>query len=59
MYKKFIVTLRTYNDIDHISPLIWALLKKGHHIFVFGVSNFDLNSDYRIKFLEHCIDERS
>ena len=51
MYKKILVTLRTYNDIDHIVPIIWDLLEKGHHLFVFGISNYDFNNDYRIKFI--------
>lgn len=57
MYKKILISLRTYNDIDHIIPIIWALLKKGHHLFIFGLSNHDFDNDYRIKFIkkyENC-----
>lgn len=57
MYKKILVSLRTYNDIDHIVPIIWELLKKGHHLYIFGLSNYDFNNDYRIKFIkkyENC-----
>ena len=44
MNKKFLVTLKTYNDIDHIIPIIWQLLEKGHYVFVFGISNYDLSN---------------
>ena len=41
MHKNILVSLRTYNDIDHIVPIIWSLLEKGHHLHVFGLSNYD------------------
>ena len=53
MYKKILVTLRTYNDVDHIVPIIWELLEKGHHVFVFGISNYDFSNDYRMKFIKN------
>ena len=53
MYKKILVTLRTYNDVDHIVPIIWELLEKGHYVFVFGISNYDFSSDYRIQFIKN------
>ena len=51
MHKNILVSLRTYNDIDHIVPIIWSLLEKGHHLHVFGLSNYDFKKDYRIKFI--------
>jgi hypothetical protein len=41
---------RTYNDIDHITPVIWKAVGSGRHIyFMFvGLSYLD---DYRIQFL--------
>lgn len=52
MHKKILVTLRTYNDIDHIIPIIWGLLERGHHVIIFGLSNYDFENDYRIKFIK-------
>jgi hypothetical protein len=52
MHKKILITLRTYNDIDNIVPAIWSLLENGHCIFVFGISDYDYENDYRIKFLK-------
>ena len=53
MHKNILVSLRTYNDIDHIVPIIWSLLEKGHHLHVFGLSNYDFKKDYRIKFIQN------
>ena len=53
MHKKILVTLRTYNDIDHIVPIMWELLERGHHLIIFGLSNYDFTNDYRIKFIKN------
>ena len=42
--------LRTYNDIDHIAPVIWKVAKMGREPFFLFVAD-DHHDDYRIKFL--------
>lgn len=42
--------LRAYNDIDHITPIIWKALEQGwrvHFVFV----DKDFSDDYRVQFL--------
>jgi hypothetical protein len=43
--------LRTFNDIDHISPVIWKFIQKGEHPIILFHSSYDYESDYRIQFL--------
>jgi hypothetical protein len=49
--KKVLVALRTYNDIDHIVPIIWKAADEGHQIVVVCVSRYNFRDDYRIKYL--------
>lgn len=42
--------LRTYNDIDHIVPVIWKAAKLGHKPFFLFVDD-DYLDDYRIRFV--------
>ena len=42
--------LRSYNDIDHIAPLIWKATVAGVHCCYF-FSDRDYSEDYRIQFL--------
>ena len=39
---------RTYNDIDHIAPVIWKVAKSGHKPF-FAFVDKNYSEDYRIK----------
>lgn len=51
MQNNMIVTLRSYNDIDHIVPIIWKVLREGHTVYLFGIGEHNFEDDYRIKFL--------
>jgi len=44
--------LRTYNDVDHISPVIWKFIKKGEYPIILFHTSFDYGNDYRINFLK-------
>ena len=44
---KILFLLRTYNDIDHISPIIWKSATAGCHVFFVFVGR-----DYSDDFLE-------
>lgn len=48
---KFLFVLRTFNDIDHIAPLIWKCINNNNFPLIIFNSNYDYNSDLRIKFL--------
>ncbi len=43
--------LRTYNDIDHILPVIWKFLQEGSRPVIIFNSSYDYLSDERVKFL--------
>ena len=44
--------LNTFNDIDHISPIIWKVLVEGNKAFIIFTSDYDYENDYRILFLQ-------
>ena len=51
MKKKYILFyLRSFNDTDHISPIIYEFLKNKEFVKVIYVSNFDFKNDYRMNF---------
>ena len=43
--------LRSYNDIDHIVPIIWKCRESDLHCYYF-FTEADSSNDYRIKFIE-------
>ncbi|MCK5020895.1 MAG: hypothetical protein KAS32_27995 [Candidatus Peribacteraceae bacterium] len=43
--------IRAYNDLDHLSPVIWKFIKSGDEPIVIFHTDLDYESDYRIKFL--------
>ena len=49
--KRVLFLLRTYNDIDHIAPVIWQTVRSGWPTFFLFVDK-DYSEDYRIKFNE-------
>ena len=50
MRKTTLFLLRTYNDIDHIVPVIWKAVSSGCSTYVY-FSGRDYSDDYRIKFI--------
>jgi len=50
MKRNILFLLRTYNDIDHIAPVIWKAAKSGCGTFFLFVGE-DYSEDYRIRFL--------
>jgi len=44
--------LRTFNDIDHIAPVIWKFIRKGENPVVLFHSSYNYKKDYRIQFLQ-------
>ena len=44
--------LRTYNDIDHISPLIWKIQNKGAKPIIQFFSSHNIQDDPRLNFLK-------
>ena len=50
--KTFLFYLNTFNDTDHIAPIIYKFLEKGEIVKVVYLSDFGFENDYRIKFLK-------
>ena len=49
---KYLFHLAGYNDVDHISPIIYQFLRNNHKVKILFISEFDYEEDYRIKFLK-------
>lgn len=49
---KTLFVLRTFNDIDHISPVIWKFIRKNETQVVLFHSSYNYKEDYRIEFLQ-------
>lgn len=43
--------LRSFNDIDHITPVIWKFQQNGEKPVIVFTSNYSYDNDYRIRFL--------
>jgi len=48
---KYLFHFNTFNDIDHMTPVVWKFLEKGEAVDVIFLSDYDFNEDYRIVFL--------
>jgi hypothetical protein len=44
--------LRAYPDVDHLTPLMWKCLEKGHRVLAVFWRPFSYETDYRIEFLK-------
>ena len=53
MKKSILFLLRTYNDIDHIAPVIWKAVTSDWPSYVLFVDR-DYSTDYRIRFVVKC-----
>lgn len=43
---------RNFNDIDHMAPISYKLLKNGHNVYLFLADvSLNVENDYRLKFL--------
>ena len=51
MSMKALFFLRHYNDIDHITPVIYKWVDSGHNCDVVLIGNARFRSDFRIEFL--------
>ena len=49
---KALFFLRHYNDIDHVTPVIWKWIEAGHTCDIVLIGNSRFRGDYRIDFLK-------
>ena len=49
----FLFFVRHFNDIDHLTPVVWKMKKANHPVAVYCMNpRFDYRSDYRLRFLK-------
>ena len=51
MGMKALFFLRHYNDIDHVTPVIYKWVKSGHQCDVVLIGSTKFRHDFRIKYL--------
>ena len=45
---------RHFNDIDHITPIVWKLKKDNYPVAVYCMNpQYDIRNDYRLQFLKN------
>ena len=50
----YLFFVREFNDIDHITPIVWKLQQDNYPVAVFCLNpEYDLDSDYRLRFLRN------
>jgi hypothetical protein len=49
----YLFLVRHFNDIDHITPIVWKLKKDDHPVAVYCMNaRYDIGKDYRLQFLK-------
>ena len=48
----YLFFVRAFNDIDHITPIVWKMNQDGYAVAVYCIDpEYDIQSDYRLAFL--------
>ena len=51
----YLFFVRAFNDIDHITPIVWKMSKDNHPVAVYCLNpDYDIDNDYRL----NCLKER-
>jgi hypothetical protein len=51
----YIFFIRHFNDIDHMSPVVWRMHQEHYPVAVYCMNQeYDIRSDYRLNFLKKC-----
>ena len=49
----YLFCIRHFNDIDHITPVVWKMKQDNYPVAVYCINpRYDINNDYRLKFLK-------
>ena len=49
----YLFCVRHFNDIDHITPVVWKMKQDNHPVAVYCINpRYDIQKDYRLKFLQ-------
>ena len=49
----YIFHVGQYKELDHLAPIIFTFLKKGHNVKLLIITNFKYKDDYRIRFFSN------
>lgn len=50
----YLFFIRHFNDIDHITPIVWKLIKDNYPVAVYCMNPlYDIRNDYRLQFLKN------
>ena len=48
----YLFFIRAFNDIDHITPIVWKMINDGYPVSVYCLNpEYDIQDDYRLSFL--------
>jgi len=51
----YIFFIRHFNDIDHMSPVVWRMHQEHYLVAVYCMNtDYDIRADYRLNFLKDC-----
>ena len=51
----YLFFVRHFNDIDHITPVIWRMAQDNYPVAVYCLNpKYDIQGDYRLNFLKKC-----
>ena len=49
----YLFFVRAFNDIDHMTPVVWKMYKDGYPVTVYCINpEYGIESDYRLHFLK-------
>jgi hypothetical protein len=49
----YLFFVRAFNDIDHITPIVWKMARNNHPVAVYCINaEYDIKNDYRLNFLK-------
>ena len=49
----YLFFIREFNDIDHITPIVWQMKRDNYAVAVYCLNpGYDLQNDYRLRFLK-------
>ena len=49
----YLFFIRAFNDIDHMTPIIWKMAQENHPVAVYCMNaEYDIQNDYRLNFLK-------
>lgn len=52
-FDMYLFFVRAFNDIDHMTPVIWKMAQDNHPVAVFCMNpEYDIENDYRLNFLK-------